>query len=370
MANSNLIDYLIWRGDLTFDNSPLNEIDNLVFSILTYVDFTGIVEEYPSQKTISLGKAMQEFENQYSLKKLKLGVIVPHDYLTFISKACKVNRYKDLQLGCYINDIDLKLEKQFSAITIFPNKDTAFFAFRGTDDTLVGWKENLNMVFQFPTAAENEAKEYVDKVTSLFKVKRVYVGGHSKGGNLALYSGIYASEYVLKRLVAVYNSDGPGLDRNLVDKERLERVEPLILSIAPEGSVVGMLFDHFGTYKIVKSSYRGLYQHDGMSWQIEGDHFIETKTRSKESITIEKQINALIHSLNSEEKLNAVEGLYKVLQANNAKTLTDLFHNKDKYKLVQAYMKLDNESKKIVGKVLMIFIMNKAIVMKPAEEKR
>ena len=211
-----VFDYLDWRGDISFSQLPPCEVDSLVFSLLSYIDFDGIVPPPDEIKGVSLLAAAKKFIKKYKEDgKPDIGFIIPKDVVVLLAKAAKTKRFGEVLLSSYVNKICDGEEKQFSAITfVFKNTEGAdelFVVFRGTDDTIVGWKENFNMSFMQPVPSQLEAAEYLSDVASN-TFGEITVGGHSKGGNLAVYAAVSAPERVKKRINTVYNLDGPGFN--------------------------------------------------------------------------------------------------------------------------------------------------------------
>jgi len=182
------------------------------------------------------------------------------------------------------------VEKQFCAVTIFLNEDTAYIAFRGTDVTLVGWKEDFNMAFKSPVPSQEEAVRYVAEVAENFKGK-LLLGGHSKGGNLAVYVYAKLNRQLKDRIIKVYSHDGPGFKENAIDTLELESSQKIVEKTVPQSSVIGMLLESQEQYSIVKSNRTGLLQHDPFSWVIEGDHFIFVERLTKNAKYMDKSLH-------------------------------------------------------------------------------
>ena len=268
-----LFDYLDWRGDLSFADVPLNEVDSLIFTQLSYVNFDGILSENLDDKPISLRDAVRQYLKKHKGETPYLGKIVPSAILSLAAKAAKCARYANVKMLGYTNHIDQKTQKQFSAVTFFPPKAPAYVAYRGTDDTLVGWKEDFNMSFLQPVPAQIEAVAYLESVAP-YLTEKFFVGGHSKGGNLAVYAAVKCSPALQERIISVYNNDGPGFDRAFIESVDYKNLRAKIRTIVPESSVVGMLLEHEESYDVIKSHATGLLQHDGCSWEVLGGKFI------------------------------------------------------------------------------------------------
>ena len=348
-----LFDYLDWRGDLKFSDVPPNEIDSLIFTLLSYVAFDGIVPNGIDEPTITLRDAVRRYLREHKGETAYLGKIVPSEILSLAAKASKTIRYASVKMLAYTNHIDPQTQTQFSAITFLPQNAPSYVAFRGTDDTLVGWKEDFNMSFLQPVPAQLEAVSYLETVAPILS-KKFYVGGHSKGGNLAVYAAVKCDPAIQDRILTVYNNDGPGFTREFIDGVDYQNLRGKIRTFVPASSVVGMLLEHEESYEVVKSNATGLMQHDGCSWEVLGSKFIYLDTVTNESRVIDSALRAWLNGLSMEEREKVVDSVYEVLVATNASTLTEL--TADKVKLVKAWGNLDPTVKNIVLKCIGIFI--------------
>ena len=237
----NVMDYLEWRGDLTFEQSPFNDVDNVILAQLAYVDFRDVIPSVQMNRGITLKKASEIFFDLHTEEELSRDKSFIKDAPYLMKKAASTKRFKDVILSDYVDTIDETLEKQFGAFHIKLTPQLTYVAFRGTDDTLVGWKEDFNMSFISPVPSQEDAVKYLNDTCSYIR-GRLYVGGHSKGGNLAIYSAINCNKRVKKKIKCVYNNDGPGFDISVIKSEEYQSMLPYIRSIVPENSIVGMLY--------------------------------------------------------------------------------------------------------------------------------
>ena len=358
LQNSALFDYLSWRGDLSFEVSALGEVDSLILSILTYIDFTDFVSEEISldKKLPVLLTVTKDFLRAQNGVMPEIGLIIPKETVTLLARAAKTPRFGLIRPFGYVNKICDEEQKQFSAISFALDQKDTFVAFRGTDDTLVGWKENFNMSFMHPVPAQREAVEYLEAVAAVTE-GNIYIGGHSKGGNLAVYSAVKASEATKKRIVAVYNNDGPGFDADFIHGEDYKALKDRIYTFVPQSSVVGMLLEHEESYTVVKSRLSGLLQHNGFSWEVMGGTFVKLDAISEESKLIDSSLREWLASMSEEEREAVVDSLYDALSAQGAKTLSDL--GADKKKIVKAWSAMDNDARDQVRKCIHIIFGKK-----------
>lgn len=320
---ANIIDYLNWRGDLTFEQVKLNEVDNLILSQLAFIDFSGIVSADPSAPPITVKQAAMQFFFENDIKKnQRPGLIIsPQTYKMFRMMAnCK--RFADLQLSAYVNEIDFEEEKQFSAITVRFKEKMSYISIRGTDDTIVGWKEDFNLSFLDEIPSHKRVVEYVNAVIEA-QSGNFYIGGHSKGGHLALYATVKCDPIHKNRIIASFSNDGPGLSHALTELPEYKAAESKFHVYMPQNSVVGMFFENRGKLRVVKSKQVGVFQHDGMSWQVMGGSFVRENKIGNDAInTI--LLNEKIHSLPIEARKHFVDVLFGMLESTGVKTLSEL----------------------------------------------
>lgn len=350
----NVMDYLQWRGDLTFEQSPFNDVDNVILAELAYVDFRDVVPSVQMNKGITLEKASELFFDLHTEEELALDKSFIKDTPKLLKKAAKTNRFKNVILSDYVDTVDETLEKQFGAFHIKLTPQSTYVAFRGTDDTIVGWKEDFNMSFISPVPSQEAAVQYLNDTCSYIR-GRLYVGGHSKGGNLAIYSAIHCNRRVRKKIQCVYNNDGPGFDIGVVKSEEYQSMLPYIRSIVPENSIVGMLLEHDDDYIIVKSSQTGVMQHDAMSWQVSGPAFITTRRLSAQSRRLNRALGNWINSVDNEKRCEFVETLFGLISACGAKNLSDI--TADRFRstreVIKQYANLDKDSRNLLRNMLL-----------------
>ena len=353
MQSSSLFDYLNWRGDLLFESVPFGEVDSLILSILAYVDYTGFVapETDHQKKPPVLLTVTKDFLRAQNGAIPNMGLIIPKETVTLLARSAKTARFGLIRPFAYVNKICDESQKQFSAISFLLGNGDVFVSYRGTDDTLVGWKENFNMSFMHPVPAQREAVEYLEAIAAVTK-GNIYVGGHSKGGNLAVYAAVKAKESTRERIVSVYNNDGPGFDREFISADEYKAVRDRIHTFVPQSSVVGMLLEHEESYTVIKSRSAGLLQHNGFSWEVMGGGFIKLDAISEESKLIDRSMKSWLSEMSYEERASVVDSMYEAISATNAKTLTDL--SQDKIKIVRAWNSMDNEARNHVRRCINI----------------
>lgn len=323
--NNNVFDYLEWRGDIPMSLDGFNEVDDLVLSIISYVNFSSVVQSEPCDG-VTLGQAQEQLARS-ELDRQELGLIVPDQSCELMIRAAKTRRFSEIRLCSYVDKIDPEREMQFSAMTYSLPDKTLFIAFRGTDDTLVGWKENFNMSFASPVPAQICAVDYLVNIARARRGK-IRLGGHSKGGNLAIWAAVNAPAGIQRRIIAAYSNDGPGFEERITERREYLAVADRLFTFVPESSVVGMLLEHSESYRIVKSTQTALWQHDPFSWEIRGKEFIKASELSSFSKRTDRVLTEWISSMSVDERRHATDMLFDVLESTGAKTLSDLNSSK------------------------------------------
>ncbi len=325
---ANHLDYVKWRGDIDFRTVPFNEMDCITLCQIAYLDFSSIICGDFRRRAMTLGEAGKIFFGSTDYKvRSDPGVMINSGTAELFRACCESPRFSSLRVCGFVNKIDLKLEEQFAAVTFSSDLGFNVVIFRGTDDTIVGWKEDFNLGYRDTVPAQKDALRYLWQAASSLR-GRFYVGGHSKGGNLAVYASTYAADKVKKRIDAVYNNDGPGFHKDFFDSPEYRSVENRIRTFLPEQSIVGMLFCHGKNYSVVKSDQWGIMQHDPFSWQLCRGGFETAEELSEASIYISTTVNSWMEGLSLKEREEFIETVFKVLSDSRALTNTEFSENK------------------------------------------
>ena len=345
-----VFDYVNWRGDLSFEQVPPGEVDSLIFALISYLDLSEIVPAGHGATPVSIQAAGNAFFARHpDWKKASIGLIIPKDIVKLFHAVKETRRFRGVGMKAYVNEIDLKKEMQFSAVTFTLGRVGTFAAYRGTDDTIVGWKENFNMSFLPVVPAQTRAAEYLNEVAA-HSAGKLYVTGHSKGGNLAVYAGVRCAENVKPRIVGVWNNDGPGFGGGMIHDPAYLDLKPKIHTILPKSSLVGILLEHDEDYTVVSSKQVGLLQHDALSWGVMGGKFVHLREIGEDSKHSDRTMNAWIRDMTPEQRAQFTEALYRILSSDNALTLTDLASPKNRW-LIRG-MQLDPEVGKIMSRTI------------------
>ena len=340
---ANIVDYLYWRGDLRLRDNPLNEIDAAIIARLAYMRYEKI--------TLLSGETLFSILTRIiSLPDAKTTELIKGD-LPLMRAVIKTLRFSSFVVLSYENEINDETQTQFSSLTLLEkDTNTLFISFRGTDNTLIGWKEDFNMAFESPLPGQIKAKEYLEKMSEKVEAK-IVVTGHSKGGNFALYASSFCKEEVQNRIERVYNFDGPGFDSDTIKEEGYRRICPKISTFVPQSSVIGMLLEHEEKYTIVHSLNQGLMQHDIYSWILCGTYFITLKAVTNTSLFVDYTLKQWLKSMSKEERETLIDGIYSVIRESNATTFRELKENwfESGKEMLKATRKFDNSTKKTIA---------------------
>ena len=325
---ANISDYLDWRGDITMEIDPFNEVDNLVLAELAYTDFGGIVPGLNQKgQWITIREAHDRFFSMYSEEEIMAKNSTTKVAPFLMHKMVASARFQNLRLMNYVNEIDEENQTQFSVLSFLLDDDRVYVAFRGTDNTIVGWKEDFNMSFLYQTEGQIRAAQYLNDCYGDTSYE-LLVGGHSKGGNFAVYASAFCQPAIRDRITCVYSNDGPGFLKEITTQESYERIMPRVVSTIPESSIVGMLLENEMDHRVVKSSQTGAMQHDAMSWEVLGNHFVFAENLSESSVMLDRTLKNWIYGLSAEERKEFVNILFGTLQSTGATTLDELTANK------------------------------------------
>jgi intein/homing endonuclease len=286
------------------------------------------------------------------------GVMFFENNLNLLYALAASPRFRDIKMTYYVNKLDYKQEKQFSAVTYQIDDRTSYISYRGTDMTFVGWKEDFNMAFQSPVPSQEEGTEYLNTVGGLLEGDLI-VGGHSKGGNIAVYSAMKCDPAIQSRILDVYSHDGPGFKDSIFHSPEYLRIKDRIHKILPQSSIVGMLLQTQESYRVIKSRKSGIMQHDPFTWVIEDDDFHYVKNISNSSLNMNKTINEWLSNISDEKRELFIDALFQTINSTNAKSIGDLseVQIKDFAKILKAFRSIDNETRKFLSQTIRDLIL-------------
>ena len=352
---ANIHEYLVWRGDVPFTVSPFNEVDALVLSELVYTDFHGVL---PGEgERITVEEARRLFWQKHTREEIMAQDSYTKTAPFLMDEMAGKGRFGGTVMADYYDVIDTNVDIQLAALTFYLPDGTAFVAFRGTDDTVVGWKEDFNLSYMPETEGQRRAAEYLNRHFSGQNMP-IRVGGHSKGGNLAMYAAVCAEKAVRDRVIAVYNNDGPGFLKEFTETEAYREMLPRIICTVPEKAVIGTLLSSKAFQHVVKSTASGIYQHDGFSWNVLGNHFVEVDRRSDSSMALESTLHQWLAEQSEEKRRTFVNTLFGLLESTGRTTFGEIKSDlpgslASMWKMLETMKK---EQREVVWNMIMQFI--------------
>lgn len=345
---ANLFDYINWRKDLTMAQDPFNDIDGLILSELIYVEFEQFIPLFPTNQSITLKEAANIYFASVDVDALLAKFSFTKEAIELFKEMAKAPRYQNIRLSNYINELDYQEIKQFSAITYQLEDNSVFVAYRGTDDTILGWQEDFQMTYRFPVASQIRSHEYLETIAEIkFPIRfngftgkffnktcqylkykmfgvNLRIGGHSKGANLAVYASSNVSSKIAKRIIEVYNYDGPGFSKEVLANDQYQSIALKTKKFIPEGSVFGIMLESLEKRVIIKSVAKGVYQHSGFSWQIQGKQFIEADFINEDSQALDTAFKSWLTKVDLTIRENAVNAFFSIFAAAKIEHLDDL----------------------------------------------
>lgn len=346
----NMIDYLKKYGNVPFSKKPLNDVDSLVLSQLSYLKFDHLVPSVTQNEpflSIHDLDACKENGNLFADERYA------KDNRELFEEILSGPRFGTIKLNYYVNEIDIEKETQFSAVTYALEDESYYVAFRGTDETIVGWKEDFNLAFSKPARGQINSVKYLDYVGKQLK-NSFYVGGHSKGGNFAVYASMNCKSKIQDRIRRIYSHDGPGFRPEVMEAESYEKIASRIRKIIPHSSMIGMLLESHENYKVIESKTFGLMQHNPYTWRVKDDHFMYVDDIYSGRKFIDHTLNEWILSLTEEQIHAFIEVLFTVIEASDTDNLIDFTADlkKSMSGVLAAIKEIDEESRKVIGDII------------------
>ena len=363
----NIIEYVEKNGIYDFSQAPFGEVDSLVISQLSYLKFEGIVPGPSENKdgiVLSDIVKSEKYDSIYHDERYR------EINSRFFNALCKSIRFGRLILNNFLDVIDGSLDIQFSAMTVEDDKGFKYVVFRGTDDSLIGWKEDLNMTFKTPVPAQKYSVKYLEKVASYLEGDFI-VGGHSKGGNLSVYAAMNCSDEVRDRIIRIYSHDGPGFITELLEDSCYDKIKDRIVKFVPKSAVVG-LFGNVEDYIVVDCEKMGVKQHNPYNWIIEGFEFKKTEHIGKISSMQAEAINNWSKGMTKEKWALLSDQIFGVFEKAGVTNLNDF--NEDFWGTLSrvrlATETIDNETKEQIKGIFGMFMDSATHVAKEeAKEK-
>ena len=314
---ANIVDYLAWRGDISLEVSPWNELDGLLMAVLSYLNFHGVQDHR--------GWTLEEAK--------RIDLLIEDGGASFEGRKkvfeamADSARFSGCRMHHFIARTDEELSMQFSAECLDLPDGTMCVAFRGTDNTLVGWREDFNMAYQTQVPAQAAAAYYLTKAAKETDGK-IRLVGHSKGGNLAVYAASKATKKVQDQIESIWSYDGPGMNMEMARSKGFQRIQPKIHSYIPQTSVIGLLMEYYDPYTVVHSTVKGLEQHDPLTWQVYGRHFEELPSIDRNAKVVCDTLHECLTNSTPEQRAAFVEALFRMADNTNATKMSDILNEK------------------------------------------
>ena len=349
----NLITYVQQYGAKTFEDKALTDIDVLVLTEIAYLPFDEIVpQSFDVTKAISLNQLGKEFEKIKEKEHEKNPFMITEERIQLLELVSNSQRYKDIEVFGFINDIDDERTKQFAAVCYQWEEENRWIIFRGTDESLTGWKEDFMMTYSDLIPAQTDAIEYLKKQAETF-FGTLNVSGHSKGGNLSLYASVMQNEAVQKRIGQIYCWDSPGVHRSILSTKGYQRVVSKVKRYIPQDSIVGLMLESQVPYHIIESQGSGISQHSALMWNIEEDRFVELTELTRNSQLTDQTFKQWTETVSDEDLKLFFDTFFEVFFEMGVETVNDVYYNFRNY--MQEFFKkayqMDTEKREILLRV-------------------
>ena len=338
----NFFSYVDKYGICSFEDEPFNEVDNAIFASLSYVSLFGIVSGNRFNK-ITIRDAGNRYFELYPDNKKNIWAV--RNAIKLLKYIKDTKRYGDLYLYNYVYEAND--EKQFSALTIEINPKLVYVSFEGTDHLVSGWKEDFMMTYKFPISSQKKAMDYINN-RFIFDRKEIILGGHSKGGNLAVVAAMYASIFVRNKIIKIYNNDGPGLLREQFESSNYGRIKDKIVLIIPSHAVVGLLLYHSDNYIVVRSLKKGFISHDIHTWAVEDKAFMRAELDNYNK-ALDKEIINWLKKYTREERKRFVFAMFDIFERAGIESLLEIIEDgKLLFELINESKELDDVDREML----------------------
>lgn len=350
---NSLAEYVKNYGNKSFEESPFNEVDALVLSQLSYVDFSAIVCKFDSDVEITLKDAAYQFFYLHNEDELKEKISIVYKASMLLSQCAETKRYNDIKLLKYANNVNDKIDKQFSAVTFYIDEGLAVIAFRGTDTSITGIKESAMLSYMFPVPAQIESLYYLQESGMMAK-RDLIVCGHSKGGNLATFAGVSCSNSLKKKIKGIYEFDAPGFPQQMINRYDYVEMRDKIYSYIPQSSIIGCMLYHDLSRRIVKSTNENIKQHQVSSWVIKDNHFEFTNETDELSKFTDRYLKKLTAAVGEENIEDVFETVFDFLENAGINDIEDIkaFHFVNLAKAISSLKNISDSQKEIIESTL------------------
>ena len=318
-----LFDYLKWRNDVSLRAAPFNEIDNVLLSYLAYADFGELLQE--EKRRVSIETCFKRFCKKHDLANVRESkLFIERAPLLLEDMVCGA-RFRGTKVVHFREVFDKEKVQQFAALVFLLPDGTKYVSFRGTDLSITGWKEDFLMSFTAETEGAKEAVSYLNDVAASVDGDFI-LGGHSKGGNFAMFAAAFAEDAVKERIRKVYNNDGPGFREEIVRSAAYRELLPKITNIVPQTSIIGRLLSNEAAHTVVKSTAAGIFQHDVTTWEVTKDKFVRAEPDAFSDF-VEKSLGTWLETMDDEARKSLVETVFSMIEMTEAETFAEFGEN-------------------------------------------
>ena len=318
-----LMDYLKWRNDVSLKAAPFNEIDNVLLSYLAYADFGELLQE--EKRRVSIETCLKRFSKKHDLANVRESKhFIERAPLLLEDMVCGA-RFRGTKVVHFREVFDKKKVQQFAALVFLLPDGTRYVSFRGTDLSITGWKEDFLMSFTAETEGAKEAVSYLNEVAACVEGDLI-LGGHSKGGNFAMFAAAFCEDSVKERILKVYNNDGPGFREEIVRSAAYRELLPKITNIVPQTSIIGRLLSNEAAHTVVKSTAAGIFQHDVTTWEVTKDKFVSAELDAFSDF-VKKALGSWLETMDDEARKSLVETVFSMIEMTEAETFSEFGEN-------------------------------------------
>lgn len=338
-----LMDYLKWRNDVSFRAAPFNEIDNVILSYLAYADFGELLQE--EKRRVSIETCLKRFCKKHDLANVRESKFFIERAPLLLEDMVRGARFRGTKVVHFREVFDKEKVQQFAALVFLLPDGTRYVSFRGTDLSITGWKEDFLMSFTAETEGAKEAVSYLNEVAACVEGDLI-LGGHSKGGNFAMYAAAFCDGAVKERILKVYNNDGPGFREEIVRSAAYRELLPKITNIVPQTSIIGRLLSNEAAHTVVKSTAAGIFQHDVTTWEVTKDKFVRAEPDAFSDF-VEKSLGTWLETMDDEARKSLVETVFSMIEMTEAETFVEFGENlfKNTGLIIKGFGKLPKEKR-------------------------
>ena len=338
-----LMDYLEWRNDVSLRAAPFNEIDNVLLSYLAYADFGELLHE--PKRHVSIETCFKRFCEKHDLAEVRESKHFIERAPLLLEDMVRGARFRGTKVAHFREVFDKEKVQQFAALVFLLPDGTKYVSFRGTDSSITGWKEDFLMSFTAETEGAKEAVSYLNEVAACVEGKLI-LGGHSKGGNFAMYAAAFSEDAVKERILKIYNNDGPGFREETVHTEAYREMQPKITNILPQTSIIGQLLSNEAEQHVVKSTAAGIFQHDVTTWEVTKDKFVGAELDAFSDF-VKKALGSWLETMDDEARKSLVETVFSMIEMTEAETFAEFGENlfKNTGLIIKEFGKLPKEKR-------------------------